>query len=79
MIRHKTISYGMFEAFVERCHSKTSSFHISIGEMYITLDDVLFLLHLSIRGKLLDHFRISRLDALDMMGTYLEAAQVKPK
>ena len=37
------------------------------GEMSIILDDVSCLLHLPIRGKLLDHERIIKDDSLDMM------------
>ncbi|MCH86358.1 serine/threonine-protein phosphatase 7 long form-like protein [Trifolium medium] len=37
-------------AFVERWHPETSSFHMSFGEMTITLDDVACLLYLPIRG-----------------------------
>ena len=39
--------------------------------MYITLDNVLCLLHLSIRWKLLDHGKINIDDALEMMVYYL--------
>lgn len=48
-------------------HSKISSFHQSMVEMSLTLNSVLCLLHLPIRGYLPDHFMIHRLDALDMM------------
>ncbi|CAL5209205.1 unnamed protein product [Lathyrus oleraceus] len=39
--------------------------------MSITLDDVSCLMHLSIRGRLLDHGRIIRDEAVEMMVTYL--------
>lgn len=39
--------------------------------MSITLDDVSCLLHIPIRGKLLDHFRLSRDEVVEMMVTYL--------
>jgi len=35
-------------AFVERWHKETGSFHLSVGEVTITLDDVASLLHLPI-------------------------------
>ncbi|XP_050878283.1 protein MAINTENANCE OF MERISTEMS-like [Lathyrus oleraceus] len=41
------------------------------GEMSITLDNVLCLLHLLIRGKLLDHERISKDEALELMVDYV--------
>lgn len=62
----------MLSTFVERWHSETSSFHLLHGNMSIIFDVVSSLLHLSIRGKLLYHSRMTRLDPLDMMVTYLE-------
>ncbi|XP_058752818.1 protein MAIN-LIKE 1-like [Vicia villosa] len=41
-------------AFVERWHPETSSFHMPFAEMTITLDDVSCLLHVPIRGQLVD-------------------------
>ena len=69
---YKTINHGMFAAFVERWNNGTLYFHIPHGEMSITLDDVLFLLHLSIRGRLLNHFRIIKFETLELMVNYLE-------
>jgi len=40
----------LMSAFVERWHKKTSTFHLPIGELTITLDDVSLLLHLPITG-----------------------------
>ena len=48
-----------------------SYFHLSIDDMSITLDDVSSLLHLPIRGRLLNYSRISRPDVHDMMVQYL--------
>ena len=42
---------GLISAFVERSHGETNSFHLSIGEMTITLDDVSSLLHLPNLGQ----------------------------
>ncbi|XP_058741642.1 protein MAIN-LIKE 1-like [Vicia villosa] len=44
------IDVNLVSAFVERWHVETSSFHMSFGEMTITLDDVTCLLHLPIGG-----------------------------
>ncbi|KAL5166315.1 Protein MAIN-LIKE 1 [Glycine soja] len=41
---------GLLYAFAEKWHKETSSFHLPIGEVTITLDDVASLLHLSIIG-----------------------------
>ena len=46
----ETTDKGLISAFVERWHRETSSFHLPIGEMTITLDDVSSLLHLPITG-----------------------------
>ncbi|XP_058733824.1 protein MAIN-LIKE 1-like [Vicia villosa] len=48
------IDTHLLSAFVERWHPETSSFHMSFGEMTITLDDVSCLLHVPIRGELVD-------------------------
>jgi len=39
---------GLMSAFVERWHLETSSFHLPVREVTITLDDVASLLHLPI-------------------------------
>ncbi|KAH1229083.1 Protein MAIN-LIKE 1 [Glycine max] len=41
---------GVIFAFVERCHRETGSFHLPVGELTVTLDDVASLLHLPIIG-----------------------------
>ncbi|CAL5208852.1 unnamed protein product [Lathyrus oleraceus] len=64
MTNYITVNHEMFNAVMERLNSKTSSFHLP-------LDDMLCLLHLSIRRRLLDHERISKDEALKMMVDYL--------
>lgn len=44
-----TINHDMQVTFAKRWHSKTSFFHLPLGEMTIILDDISFLLHLPIR------------------------------
>lgn len=39
----------------ERWHQETSSFHLPVGEMSITLDDMSCLLHLPLIGRSIDH------------------------
>lgn len=51
MTSYIAVNYGMLCAFVERWHSETSPFHLPLGEMSITLDDVLCFLHLPVRGE----------------------------
>nr|XP_004510910.1 protein MAIN-LIKE 1-like [Cicer arietinum] len=45
---YEMIDKGIIYAFVERWHRDTNSFHLPIGEMTITLDDVSSLLHIPI-------------------------------
>lgn len=65
------IDYGLLIAFIERWLTKTSSFHLPIGEMTITLYDVSYLLHISIRWRFLDHFKVTRPEALELKVTQL--------
>src|SRR3954465_3043287 len=75
MTGYTTISHVMQGAFMERWHNETSSFHLPVGEMTITLHDVQCLLHLPIRGMLLDHSRIQRIEASEWMALYLGMEQ----
>ncbi|RZB59635.1 Protein MAIN-LIKE 1 [Glycine soja] len=43
-----TDDWGLLSAFVERWHRETSSFHLPVDELTITLDDVSSLLHLPV-------------------------------
>ncbi|XP_068501366.1 protein MAIN-LIKE 1-like [Phaseolus vulgaris] len=47
---YESLDRGLLCAFVERWHAETNSFHLPVGEMTITLDDVSNLLHLPIVG-----------------------------
>ena len=47
---------SLISAFVERWRSETNSFHMSWGEMTITLEDVACLWGLPITGKLILKF-----------------------
>ncbi|XP_068475266.1 protein MAINTENANCE OF MERISTEMS-like [Phaseolus vulgaris] len=48
---YESLDRGLLCAFVERWHAETNSFHLSVGEMTITFDDVSNLLHLPIVGQ----------------------------
>jgi len=47
-----TGDWGLLSLFVEQWHRETSSFHLPVGEVTITLDDVSSLLHLPVIGDL---------------------------
>ena len=53
--RYPTANKGFMNAFVERWHQETSSFHLPVREMTITPDDVSSLLHLPMTSKPIDH------------------------
>ena len=64
---------GVISTFVERWHKKTSSFHLPVGELTITLDDVASLLHLPIIGAF-HSFELLHVDeAMIMLVELLEA------
>ena len=50
-IGYEVADKGLITAFVERWHRDTNSFHMPVGEMTITLDDVSSILHISIVGQ----------------------------
>jgi hypothetical protein len=50
MTGHKQVDPYLINAFVERWHEETASFHMPVGEVTVTLDDVSCLLHLSNEG-----------------------------
>lgn len=65
------ITHDMLYAFVERWQLEMSSFHLPPSEMSIILDDVSCLLHLLIRGRLLDHTKINIDKEVEFMETYM--------
>jgi len=58
---------GLLSAFVERWHRETSSFHLLVGELTITLDDVSSLLHLPVIGDLHAFQPLNMDDAVQML------------
>nr|XP_012568881.1 protein MAIN-LIKE 1-like [Cicer arietinum]XP_027188291.1 protein MAIN-LIKE 1-like [Cicer arietinum]XP_027188292.1 protein MAIN-LIKE 1-like [Cicer arietinum] len=67
----KMIDNNLISAFAERWHSETSSFHMSFGEMTITLDDVANLLGLPIRGEFYSPSDVDRVTACNLVVTLL--------
>jgi len=64
---YETISHEFVCAMSERWHEETISFHLPVGEMTITLDDVACLLGIPITGKLLPERELTREEGLEMM------------
>ncbi|KAL5191942.1 Protein MAIN-LIKE 2 [Glycine soja] len=65
---------GLISAFVERWHSETSIFHILVGELTITLDDVSSLLHFLITGALHSFHVLSAEEAIFLLTELLEVS-----
>ncbi|KAH1262190.1 Protein MAIN-LIKE 2 [Glycine max] len=65
---------GLVSAFVERWYSETSTFHLSVGELTITLDDVSSLLHLPITGALHNFHALSAEEAIFLLTELLEVS-----
>ena len=47
--------HALLMTLCERWHPETSNFHMVLGEMIVTLDDVACLMHLQIDGRMLSH------------------------
>ena len=70
---------GLIFAFVERCHRETSSFHLPVGEVSITLDDVASLLHLPIVGAFHTFEPLHVDEAVLMLVELLEVSEEEAK
>jgi hypothetical protein len=55
----------------ERWHQETSSFHLPVGEMTITLDDVACLIGIPFAGWLIQDEDLHHDHAMDMLVTHL--------
>lgn len=49
------MSHVILTSLSERQHEETSSIHLHVGEMTVTLDDVVCLLHIPVEWKILSH------------------------
>ncbi|KAL5187660.1 Protein MAIN-LIKE 1 [Glycine soja] len=72
-----TSDRGLMLAFMERWHKETSSFHLPIREVTITLDDVVLLLHLPIIGAFHSFEQLHVDDVVDMLVKLLEVIIVE--
>ncbi|KAH1265885.1 Protein MAIN-LIKE 1 [Glycine max] len=69
-----TTDPGLISVFVERWHRETSTFHLPVGELTITLDDVVSLLHLPITGALHTFEPLVTSDAIRLLTELLEVS-----
>ena len=73
---YANVPHALLLTLCERWHTETSSFHLSVGEMSITLDDVACLMHIPIEGRMLDHRKkVSQVIGVDLMVAYLGVAK----
>ena len=70
---------GILFAFAERWHKETSSFHLLIGELTVTFDDVASLLHLPITGIFHTFVSIDVDEAVDLLVEFLEVRTQEEK
>jgi len=76
-IRYKSVTYAMITTMCERWHLETNSFHLPVGEMRITLDDVANLLRILIKGCLLDYEKkVSQEHGVNLMVRLLGVLEV---
>ncbi|PNY09877.1 hypothetical protein L195_g006436, partial [Trifolium pratense] len=72
---HAFISYTFLDlpAFVERWH-ETNNFHMSIGKITLTLNDVSCLMHIPFKGRLMDHPDIiNKAKVVDLMVNFIRS------
>jgi len=70
---------GLLSTFVERWHKEISSFHLPIGELTITLDDVTSLLYLPITSAFHTFYGIDVEEVIDLLVELLEVSRQKEK
>ncbi|KAJ1407063.1 Aminotransferase-like, plant mobile domain [Sesbania bispinosa] len=68
---HSLVDRSLLSAFVERWHKDTSSFHLPVGEMTITLDDVNNLLHIPVHGRFFFLPSLGKDEAKELLVTLL--------
>ncbi|XP_006584353.1 protein MAIN-LIKE 1-like [Glycine soja] len=69
-----TTDPGLISTFVKRWHRETNTFHLPVGELMITLDDMASLLHVPITGVLHKFEPLVTLDAIGLLTELLEVS-----
>jgi len=65
------INHGLVCAMAERWHQETSNFHLPVGEMPITLDDVACLLGIPVAGRLIQEDELDHDHVVDLLMSHL--------
>jgi len=72
------VPHVLLMTLCERWHEETNSFHMLVGEITVTLDNVACLLHLSVEGRMLSHpKKMSQIEGADLMVRHLGVAQAE--
>jgi hypothetical protein len=72
------VPHALLMILCERWHTETNSFHMPLGQMIVTLDDVACLMHVSIEGRMLSHpKKMSRADGVDLMVRHFGVTQAE--
>ena len=69
-----TTDPGLISAFVERWHRETNTFHLPVGELTITLDDMASLLHVPITSMLHNFEPLVSSDVIGLLTELLEVS-----
>jgi hypothetical protein len=70
------VPHALLVTLCERWHLETSTFHMPLGEMTVTLDDIASLMHLQIEGRMLSHQKkMLRHEAAGLMARHLGVSQ----
>jgi hypothetical protein len=70
------VPHALLMTLCERWHPETGTFHMPLGEMTVTLDDVASLMHLQIGGRMLSHpKKMLRHEAAALMVRHLGVSQ----
>jgi len=70
------VPHALLMTLCDRWHTETNTFHMPLGEMTLTLDDVTCLTHLPIEGRMLSHpKKMSRTKGAELMVRHLGVSQ----
>lgn len=67
LTRYESISHGLVCALAKRWHEETSNFHLPVGEMTVTLDDVACLLDIPIAERIIEEDDLSHDQGIELM------------
>ena len=79
MCTYSVVDQGLISALVERWHQETCSFHLPVGEMSITLDDVACLTGLPIDGEFFSPVKLHRPAAIPILVQELQMSNEEAK